>query len=41
MRLLLAAAIMSMTLANAHAAAPERPGARPLTLEAITGKAPL
>ena len=41
MRLLLAAALMSMTLANVHAAAPERPGARPLTLEAITGDAPL
>ena len=41
MRLLLAAALMSMTLANARAAAPERPDARPLTLEAITGDAPL
>ena len=41
MRLLLATAFMSLTLANAHAAAPDAHGAVPLTLEAITGDAPL
>ncbi|NLA67206.1 MAG: prolyl oligopeptidase family serine peptidase [Gammaproteobacteria bacterium] len=41
MRLLLATALMSMTLANAHAAAPGLPDAQRLTLEAITGDAPL
>ena len=41
MRLLLATVLMSMTLANAHAAPPDRPGGRALTLEAITGDAPL
>ena len=41
MRLLLATALMSMTFATAHAATPVRPDARALTLDAITGDAPL
>ncbi|WP_133000267.1 S9 family peptidase [Luteimonas arsenica] len=41
MRLLLATALMSMTFAHAHAATPARAEAAPLTLEAITGDAPL
>ncbi|GGJ96677.1 S9 family peptidase [Luteimonas terricola] len=41
MRLLLATALMSMTLANANAATPDTSRAVPLTLEAITGDAAL
>ncbi len=41
MRLLLAAALMTLTLSNAHAAPPDVAPAVPLTLEAITGDAPL
>ena len=41
MRLLLATALMTLTLANAHAATPDRASAAALTLEAITGDAAL
>ncbi|MGY1530748.1 S9 family peptidase [Luteimonas sp. A649] len=41
MRLLLATALMTLTLAPAHAAPPDASRTVPLTLEAITGDAPL
>ena len=41
MRLLLATAAMTLMLSNAHAAPPDATRAAPLTLEAITGDAPL
>ncbi|MGY0651929.1 S9 family peptidase [Luteimonas sp. A537] len=41
MRLLLATALMTLALSNAHAATPDAARAEPLTLEAITGDAAL